>query len=49
MLVYNVPGGKRNRGLTVVSAFRQLASSAQKTDDNIHIAMVLGWCVEWVG
>lgn len=48
MLIYNVPGGKRNRGLTVVNAFRQLASSSQNTDENIHIAMVLGWCVEWL-
>ena len=48
MLVYTVPGGKRNRGLTVVNAFRQLANSVQNTEDNIHTAMVLGWCVEWV-
>ncbi|XP_041466419.1 farnesyl pyrophosphate synthase-like [Lytechinus variegatus] len=48
MLVYNVPGGKRNRGLTVVNAFRQLANSVQSTEDSIHIAMVLGWCVEWL-
>eukprot|EP00057_Strongylocentrotus_purpuratus_P008957 XP_011663431.1 PREDICTED: farnesyl pyrophosphate synthase [Strongylocentrotus purpuratus] len=48
MLVYTVPGGKRNRGLTVVNAFRQLANSVQNTEDNIHTAMVLGWCVEWL-
>ena len=48
MLEYNVPHGKRNRGLTVINAFRHLAKPDQLTDDNVLKAMVLGWCVEWV-
>lgn len=46
MLHYTVPGGKRNRGLTVINAFRLLAKPDQLTDDNVFKAMMLGWCVE---
>ncbi|XP_071852622.1 farnesyl pyrophosphate synthase-like isoform X1 [Apostichopus japonicus] len=46
VLSYNVPHGKRNRGLSVISSFRYLASSSQLTDANLEKAMVLGWCVE---
>ncbi|XP_071795725.1 farnesyl pyrophosphate synthase-like isoform X1 [Asterias amurensis] len=46
MLAYNVPHGKRNRGLTTVASFRHLAKPSQMTDGNLHKAMVLGWCVE---
>ncbi|XP_071495745.1 farnesyl pyrophosphate synthase-like [Diadema antillarum] len=48
MLMYTVPGGKMNRGLTVVNAFRQLATADQLTEDNVQKAMVLGWCIEWL-
>ncbi|XP_072017554.1 LOW QUALITY PROTEIN: farnesyl pyrophosphate synthase-like [Amphiura filiformis] len=48
MLDYNVPHGKRNRGLTVINAFRHLAQPDQLTDDNVLKAMVMGWCVEWL-
>ncbi|KAJ8048557.1 Farnesyl pyrophosphate synthase [Holothuria leucospilota] len=46
VLRYNVPHGKRNRGLSVVSSFRYLANSSQLTESNLNKAMVLGWCVE---
>ncbi|XP_022096427.1 farnesyl pyrophosphate synthase-like isoform X2 [Acanthaster planci] len=48
MMDYNIPHGKRNRGLTTVASFRYLASASQATDANLHKAMVLGWCVEWL-
>jgi len=44
---YNVPYGKKNRGLTVVHSYRYLAGD-KCTDDGVRLAMILGWCVEWV-
>uniref|UniRef100_UPI00358F7F12 farnesyl pyrophosphate synthase-like isoform X1 n=1 Tax=Myxine glutinosa TaxID=7769 RepID=UPI00358F7F12 len=46
VLEYNLTGGKKNRGLSVVASYRQLASPSQKTEDNITIAMIIGLCVE---
>jgi len=45
---YNVPHGKRNRGLTVVQSFRFLADSSELTEDGLKRAGVVGWCIEWV-
>ncbi|KAK3787577.1 hypothetical protein RRG08_025908 [Elysia crispata] len=44
VLVYNVPHGKKNRGVSVVSSYRRLAPNAKEED--LHIARMLGWCVE---
>ncbi|XP_078448642.1 farnesyl pyrophosphate synthase isoform X2 [Lampetra planeri] len=46
VLEYNVPGGKRNRGLSVIASFRELASASQHTEENVTRALVVGWCVE---
>ncbi|GFO28035.1 farnesyl pyrophosphate synthase-like [Plakobranchus ocellatus] len=46
VLAYNVPHGKKNRGVSVVSSYRCLAPSAKEED--LHIARILGWCVELV-
>ncbi|KAF4520807.1 hypothetical protein B566_EDAN002385 [Ephemera danica] len=46
VLQYNVPGGKKNRGLALVFAFKMLTRSDQHTPENIRLAHVLGWCVE---
>nr|AAN62522.1 farnesyl pyrophosphate synthetase [Eucommia ulmoides] len=54
MLDYNVPGGKLNRGLSVVDSYKllkELSSSkkgAQLTESEIFHSSVLGWCVEWL-
>lgn len=48
VLQYNVPGGKKNRAMAVVYSFRMLAQKDQLTPENIHLAMVSGWCVEMV-
>ncbi|RVW50287.1 Farnesyl pyrophosphate synthase 1 [Vitis vinifera] len=48
MLDYNVPGGKLNRGLSVVDSYK-LLQGRQLTDDEVCLACVLGWCIEWVG
>ena len=47
MLQYNVPFGKKNRGLTVVQSYKYLAGDSAKAED-LHLARVLGWCVEMV-
>lgn len=43
---YNVPYGKKNRGLSVVTSFKEL--KGDHTKEEIKRAMVLGWCVEWL-
>ncbi|KAM6434694.1 farnesyl pyrophosphate synthase isoform 1-T3 [Liasis olivaceus] len=46
VLEYNAIGGKYNRGLTVVAAFRELAKPDQLDPKSLRIALVVGWCVE---
>ncbi|XP_015512781.1 farnesyl pyrophosphate synthase isoform X1 [Neodiprion lecontei] len=46
VLQYNVPSGKKNRGLAVVYAFKKLATHDQLTEENVRLARILGWCVE---
>ncbi len=46
---HNVPHGKRNRGLSVVTTYRLLEAQQQNnniSDDDLELARVLGWCVE---
>ncbi|KAI9331841.1 isoprenoid synthase domain-containing protein [Obelidium mucronatum] len=45
MLDYTIPGGKMNRGLTVVSSLRSLKKRDLTEEELLH-AEVLGWCVE---
>ncbi|CAO1301806.1 unnamed protein product [Diamesa hyperborea] len=47
-LQYNVPNGKKNRGLATVLAYKMLASKEDLTDDNIRLAHLAGWCVEMI-
>nr|AEG47693.1 farnesyl diphosphate synthase [Allium sativum] len=47
MLDYNVPGGKLNRGLSVVDSYK-LLQGRQLTDDEVFLACALGWCIEWL-
>lgn len=42
---YNVPFGKKNRGISVVTSYKLLVNDA--TDEDVKLARVLGWCVEW--
>ena len=44
---YNVPHGKKNRGLTVLHSYRFLAGDKCCAEEE-ELACVLGWCVEWV-
>lgn len=45
-LQYNVPNGKKNRGLALVLAYKMLAQSSELTEENLRLAQTLGWCVE---
>ncbi|CAG8489523.1 8274_t:CDS:10 [Paraglomus occultum] len=47
MINHTVPGGKMNRGLSVVDSFLVL-SGGKATEDELVKARVLGWCVEWL-
>ncbi|XP_038991414.1 farnesyl pyrophosphate synthase 1-like [Hibiscus syriacus] len=48
MLEYNVPGGKLNRGLSVIDSYRLLKEGKELIQDEIFLASALGWCIEWV-
>nr|ALF46698.1 farnesyl pyrophosphate synthase 1 [Chrysanthemum x morifolium] len=47
MLDYNVPGGKLNRGLSVVDSY-QLLKGGELSDDEFFLSSALGWCIEWL-
>ncbi|KAL3820852.1 hypothetical protein ACJIZ3_006757 [Penstemon smallii] len=47
MLDYNVPGGKLNRGLSVIDSYKLLKAD-ELTKDEVFLASALGWCVEWL-
>ena len=44
---YNVPHGKKNRGLTVVSSYRSLVGDKVNEED-LKCAEVIGWAIEFV-
>ncbi|XP_072283887.1 farnesyl pyrophosphate synthase [Pyxicephalus adspersus] len=46
VLEYNAPGGKCNRGMTVLASFRELVGPELQKDGNIQRALAVGWCVE---
>jgi hypothetical protein len=48
VLQYNVPGGKKNRGLALIYAYRVLAGKDELTPENIRLSQIMGWCVEMV-
>ncbi|KAK3143497.1 hypothetical protein QOZ80_4AG0301010 [Eleusine coracana subsp. coracana] len=47
MIDYNVPGGKLNRGLSVIDSYLLLKEGREVTEEEFFLACVLGWCVEW--
>ena len=50
MMSHTVPGGKLNRGLTVLHTARIVAASrgTPLTDEQETQAAILGWNVEWL-
>jgi len=47
MLDYTVPGGKLNRGLSVIDSLR-LLKKEPLSEEEVFSACVLGWCIEWL-
>jgi farnesyl diphosphate synthase len=47
LLQYTVPGGKMNRGLSVIDTYQVLLGRAL-TDQELLRSSVLGWTVEWL-
>lgn len=48
VLQYNVPNGKKNRGLATIMAYKLLEDPQRLTPENIRLAQIMGWCVEMV-
>ncbi|KAL8461718.1 hypothetical protein ACS0TY_032181 [Phlomoides rotata] len=48
MLDYNVPGGKLNRGLSVIDSYKLLKEGKDLTENEVFLASALGWCIEWL-
>jgi farnesyl diphosphate synthase len=52
MLDYNVPGGKLNRGLSVVDSYKLLLKDdddgKEISEEQAFLACSLGWCIEWL-
>nr|AKJ26301.1 farnesyl pyrophosphate synthase [Paeonia lactiflora] len=48
MLDYNVPGGKLNRGLSVIDSYQILKDGKELTEEEIFLTSALGWCIEWL-
>ncbi|XP_068615504.1 farnesyl pyrophosphate synthase isoform X1 [Brachionichthys hirsutus] len=46
VLVYNSPGGKRNRGLSVIGSLRELLPPNQLAQGVVQRALLVGWCIE---
>lgn len=47
VIMYNVPNGKKNRGMAVVMSYRKLATPSDLVNpDNLEAARIIGWCVE---
>ncbi|XP_047696506.1 farnesyl pyrophosphate synthase isoform X2 [Prionailurus viverrinus] len=46
VLEYNAVGGKYQRGLTVLIAYRQLVEPGKQDADSLRRALTVGWCVE---
>ncbi|XP_054904187.1 farnesyl pyrophosphate synthase isoform X2 [Poeciliopsis prolifica] len=46
VLDYNVPGGKKNRGLSVIGSLRELLPPSQLSQDAVQKALTVGWCIE---
>jgi farnesyl diphosphate synthase len=47
-LDHAVPGGKLNRGVSVIDSYRALVGDRGLSADETHQCHVLGWCVEWL-
>uniref|UniRef100_A0A3B4CPX3 Farnesyl pyrophosphate synthase n=1 Tax=Pygocentrus nattereri TaxID=42514 RepID=A0A3B4CPX3_PYGNA len=46
ILRYNAPGGKRNRGLSVIGSLREFVPPSKLPPEEVERALVIGWCIE---
>uniref|UniRef100_A0A3B1JQ78 Farnesyl pyrophosphate synthase n=1 Tax=Astyanax mexicanus TaxID=7994 RepID=A0A3B1JQ78_ASTMX len=46
ILHYNAPGGKRNRGLSVIGSLREFVPPSKLTPEEVERALLVGWCIE---
>ncbi|CAG8490000.1 10682_t:CDS:2 [Diversispora eburnea] len=46
-IYHNVPGGKMNRGLSVIDTL-EILKDGKVSSEELFKARVLGWCVEWL-
>lgn len=47
-LEYNVPHGKKTRGLTAVLVYKDLIGKERHTAENLRQGHILGWSIEFV-
>mmetsp|Transcript_1445 Transcript_1445/g.1857 ORF Transcript_1445/g.1857 Transcript_1445/m.1857 type:complete len:404 (-) Transcript_1445:925-2136(-) len=48
VMEYNIPGGKLNRGLTVVHVAQRILGAENISMAELRRIGVLGWCIEWI-
>lgn len=48
LLDYNVPGGKLNRGLSVIDSLELLKGKKELSENERFLACAIGWCIEWL-
>lgn len=48
VLQYNMTGGSKARGLSVVQSYRILAAPEDVIPENMKLANIMGWCMELV-
>uniref|UniRef100_A0A1B6E8U3 Farnesyl pyrophosphate synthase n=1 Tax=Clastoptera arizonana TaxID=38151 RepID=A0A1B6E8U3_9HEMI len=46
LLQYNVPGGKKNRGLAMVLGYKMFAKPELQTPEHIRKVHIMAWCIE---
>ena len=47
MSEYNVSTGNKVVAMGIVNSYRYIAGD-KCSDDGVRLAMILGWCAEWV-
>ncbi|CAG0917834.1 unnamed protein product [Notodromas monacha] len=48
VLQFNVPSGRKSRGLAAVASFRTLVPPEERSEERMRNALIVGWCVELI-
>ncbi len=48
MMYYTVPGGKMNRGVSVIDTLRTISGNKSLSSEQLEDAIILGWCIEFL-